>query len=123
MNELKDRFPEGVTHDIAYDTTQFISESIADVVNTLLLAVMLVGIVVFAFLQSWRAVLDRDGGDTGGDYRHVLDHGSGRLQLEQHFAVPGLVLAIGIVVDDAIVVVENVEPLARPWEGAAGCGP
>ena len=57
MEELKTRFPDGVDYDIAYDTTPFIRESVEDVVQTLLEAVVLVGLVVLVFLQNWRAVL------------------------------------------------------------------
>jgi len=57
MEELKANFPEGVDYQIAYDTTPFIRESIADVVQTLLEAVALVAVVVLVFLQNWRAAL------------------------------------------------------------------
>ena len=57
MEELKTRFPDGVDYDIAYDTTPFIRESIADVFKTLLEAVVLVGVVVLVFLQDWRAMI------------------------------------------------------------------
>ncbi|OAI54041.1 hypothetical protein AYO44_03930 [Planctomycetaceae bacterium SCGC AG-212-F19] len=57
MDELKADFPEGVDYQIAYDTTPFIRESVADVVRTLLEAVVLVGVVVLVFLQNWRAAL------------------------------------------------------------------
>ena len=57
MEELKKRFPDGVDYAIAYDTTPFIRESVADVVRTLFVAVCLVGVVVLVFLQNWRAVL------------------------------------------------------------------
>src|SRR5207245_4143039 len=57
MEELKKRFPDGIDYLIAYDTTPFISESVADVVHTLLIAVALVAVVVLIFLQNWRAVL------------------------------------------------------------------
>ena len=52
MKELKSRFPEGVDYIVAYDTTPFIRESVADVVKTLFVAIILVGIVVLAFLQN-----------------------------------------------------------------------
>src|SRR5262249_29286268 len=57
MEELKGDFPEGVAYQIAYDTTPFIRESVADVVQTLLEAVALVALVVLVFLQNWRAAL------------------------------------------------------------------
>lgn len=108
MIELKQRFPEDVDYGIYYDTTPFIRESIADVVKTLLEAVVLVAIVVLAFLQSWRATLIpliavpvAIVGTFG--VMSVLSFSLNNISLF------GLVLAIGIVVDDAIVVVENVE--------------
>ena len=57
MEELKTRFPDGVEYDIGYDTTPYIRESVWDVLMTLLEAVVLVGVVVLVFLQSWRSVL------------------------------------------------------------------
>src|SRR5262249_12502531 len=57
MDELRPRFPDGVTYDIAYDTTPFIRESVADVVQTLVEATVLVAVVVLVFLQNWRATL------------------------------------------------------------------
>ena len=108
MEELKSRFPEGVDYDIAYDTTPYIRESVNEVWKTLFDAVMLVGIVVLFFLQDWRAM--------------ILPMIDVPVSLIGTFAVMaalgfslnnltlfGLVLAIGIVVDDAIVVLENVE--------------
>jgi len=110
MEELKSRFPEGVDYDIAYDTTPYIRESVNEVWKTLFDAVMLVGIVVLFFLQDWRAM--------------ILPMIDVPVSLIGTFAVMaalgfslnnltlfGLVLAIGIVVDDAIVVLENVERL------------
>ena len=101
-------FPPGVSYHIPYDTTQFIEESMVEVVHTLLEAVVLVLVVVFVFLQSWRATLIpllavpvAIVGTFGG----MLALGFSINTLTMF----GLVLAIGIVVDDAIVVVENVE--------------
>lgn len=108
MEDLKQRFPEDLEYGIYYDTTPFIRESVADVVKTLLEAIVLVAIVVLAFLQSWRATLIpliavpvAIVGTFG--VMAMLGFSLNNISLF------GLVLAIGIVVDDAIVVVENVE--------------
>ena len=108
MEELKANFPEGVEYQIAYDTTPFIRESVLDVVRTLLEAVALVGLVVLVFLQSWRATL------IPMIAVPVAIVGTFAVMEAIGFSLNnvslfGLVLAIGIVVDDAIVVVENVE--------------
>jgi multidrug efflux pump len=108
MEELRQNFPEDVTYDIAYDTTPFISESVREVFRTLFVAVVLVAVVVLVFLQDWRAA--------------VIPLVAVPVAIVGTFAVMaaigfslnnltlfGLVLAIGIVVDDAIVVVEAVE--------------
>ncbi|MFZ1933282.1 MAG: multidrug efflux RND transporter permease subunit [Thermoguttaceae bacterium] len=108
MAELKNRFPEGLDYGIYYDTTPFIRESVADVVKTLLIAVALVAVVVLAFLQNWRAAL------IPLIAVPVAIVGTFAVMFAVGFSLNnislfGLVLAIGIVVDDAIVVVENVE--------------
>jgi multidrug efflux pump len=108
MEELKTRFPDGVDYAIGYDTTPFISESIDEVFKTLFDAVLLVALVVLVFLQDWKAM--------------ILPMIDVPVSLIGTFAVMaalgyslnnislfGLVLAIGIVVDDAIVVLENIE--------------
>jgi multidrug efflux pump len=108
MKRLEASFPEGVEYRIVYDTTVFIDESIHEVYKTLIEAIILVFIVVLVFLQNWRAT--------------VIPMIAVPVSLIGTFAVMamlgfslnnlslfGLVLAIGIVVDDAIVVVENVE--------------
>jgi multidrug efflux pump len=108
MNELAAAFPPGVTWTIPFDTTPFVTASIEEVVITLLEAMALVTLVVFLFLQSWRATLipilavpvSIIGTFLG---LSALGYSVNLLTL---FA---LVLAIGIVVDDAIVVIENVE--------------
>ena len=108
MEELKERFPDDIDYAIAYDTTPFIRESIGDVVHTLLLAVFLVGVVVFVFLQNWRAVLIPMLAvpvAIVGTFAVLAAVGFSL----NNISLFGLVLAIGIVVDDAIVVVENVE--------------
>nr|WP_298108019.1 efflux RND transporter permease subunit [uncultured Pseudomonas sp.] len=108
MAELKQSFPEGVDYEIVYDPTIFVRGSIEAVVHTLLEAIILVVLVVVLFLQTWRA--------------SIIPLAAVPVSLIGTFAVMhafgfslnalslfGLVLAIGIVVDDAIVVVENVE--------------
>ncbi|KAF1049235.1 efflux RND transporter permease subunit [Xylophilus sp.] len=108
MEELKKNMPEGVEYRIAYDPTQFVRASIDSVVHTLLEAVALVVLVVILFLQTWRASiipLLAVPVSVVGTFAvlHLLGFSINALTLF------GLVLAIGIVVDDAIVVVENVE--------------
>ncbi|MFK7887491.1 MAG: efflux RND transporter permease subunit [Gammaproteobacteria bacterium] len=108
MAELGQAFPEGLKWEVAYDPTVFVRQSIASVISTLLEAVLLVVIVVIVFLQTWRA--------------SIIPLLAVPVSIVGTFAVLwllgfsinvltlfGLVLAIGIVVDDAIVVVENVE--------------
>jgi multidrug efflux pump len=108
MKELKADFPDGVDYQIAYDTTPFIYESVLDVVRTLLEAVALVGVVVLVFLQNWRATLIPMVAvpvAIVGTFAAMVAIGFSL----NNVSLFGLVLAIGIVVDDAIVVVENVE--------------
>ncbi len=108
MTELSARFPDGMTYKVAYDTTRFVEVSIREVVKTLGEAMLLVFFVVFLFLQNWRATLIPLAavpvsliGTFAGLY--LLGYSINTLTLF------GMVLAIGIVVDDAIVVLENVE--------------
>ena len=108
MDELAKNMPEGVEYRIAYDPTQFVRASIESVVHTLLEAIVLVVLVVILFLQTWRASiipLLAVPVSVIGTFAvlHILGFSINALSLF------GLVLAIGIVVDDAIVVVENVE--------------
>jgi multidrug efflux pump len=108
MNEIAKTMPEGVEYRIAYDPTQFVRASIKSVVQTLLEAIALVVLVVILFLQTWRASiipLLAVPVSVIGTFAvlHLLGFSINALSLF------GLVLAIGIVVDDAIVVVENVE--------------
>jgi multidrug efflux pump len=108
MAELKANMPEGVDYEIVYDPTQFVRASIKSVVLTLLEAISLVVIVVILFLQTWRASiipLLAVPISVIGTFAvmHLFGFSINALSLF------GLVLAIGIVVDDAIVVVENVE--------------
>ncbi|MBX3629569.1 MAG: multidrug efflux RND transporter permease subunit [Nitrosomonas sp.] len=108
MVKLSAGFPTGMSYDVPYDTTQFIEVSIEEVLHTLIEAAILVILVVFVFLQSWRATLIPAVtvpisliGTMAGMY--ALGFSINTLTLF------GMVLAIGIVVDDAIIVVENVE--------------
>ncbi|HKW41926.1 MAG TPA: multidrug efflux RND transporter permease subunit [Gemmatimonadales bacterium] len=108
MTELAKSFPPGVRWSIAFDTTPYITASIHEVVKTLFEALLLVTLVVFVFLQSWRAtlipVLAVPVSVVGAFFgMQTLGFSINLLTLF------GLVLAIGIVVDDAIVVIENVE--------------
>ncbi len=108
MEELKERFPEGVDYTIVYDTTPFINESIVEVFKTLRDAVILVAVVVLLFLQNWRsAIIPLIAVPVAivGTFAVMLAIGFSLNTL----TLFGLVLAIGIVVDDAIVVVEAVE--------------
>jgi len=108
MEELKKDFPEGVDYDVVYDPTQFVRESIRAVIHTLLEAIALVVLVVIVFLQTWRASvipLLAVPVSIVGTFAVMLAFGFSINTL----SLFGLVLAIGIVVDDAIVVVENVE--------------
>ncbi|HKX41220.1 MAG TPA: efflux RND transporter permease subunit [Burkholderiaceae bacterium] len=108
MEEIKQNMPEGVSYEIVYDPTQFVRASIESVVHTLLEAIALVVLVVILFLQTWRAsiipllaVPVAVVGTFGVMYAFGFSINA--------LSLFGLVLAIGIVVDDAIVVVENVE--------------
>src|SRR5947207_1855804 len=108
MGELAKSFPQGVRWSIAFDTTPYVTASIKEVVKTLFEALLLVTLVVFLFLQSWRAtvipVVAVPVSVIGAFFgMQVLGFSVDLLTLF------GLVLAIGIVVDDAIVVIENVE--------------
>ena len=108
LKDMKGRFPPGLTYDVVYNPTDFISKSIDEVIRTIFEAIALVVLVVIIFLQTWRA--------------SIIPIVAIPVSLVGSFAVMaalgysintltlfGLVLAIGIVVDDAIVVVENVE--------------
>ena len=108
MAEIKKNMPEGVSYQIVYDPTQFVRSSIEAVIHTLLEAIALVVLVVILFLQTWRAsiipLLAVPVSIVGTfAVMHMFGFSINALSLF------GLVLAIGIVVDDAIVVVENVE--------------
>jgi hydrophobe/amphiphile efflux-1 (HAE1) family protein len=108
MAELKKSFPDGLDYNIVYDPTIFVRNSIEKVVHTLAEAILLVVLVVILFLQTWRASIIPLAAvpvSLVGTFAvmHLLGFSINALSLF------GLVLAIGIVVDDAIVVVENVE--------------
>src|SRR5216117_1404779 len=108
MEELKKNFPDGVDYSVVYDPTVFVRHSIEAVVHTLLEATLLVVIVVILFLQTWRASIIPLAAvpvSLIGTFAVMLAFGFSINNL----SLFGLVLAIGIVVDDAIVVVENVE--------------
>jgi multidrug efflux pump len=108
MEELSKDFPQGMEYDIVYDPTQFVRESIKSVIHTLFEAIVLVALVVIVFLQTWRASvipLVAVPVSVVGTFAVMLGFGFSINTL----SLFGLVLAIGIVVDDAIVVVENVE--------------
>ncbi|MEC4890992.1 MAG: multidrug efflux RND transporter permease subunit [Nitrospira sp.] len=108
MDELAKNFPAGVSYDIPYDTTRFIDVSIKEVVKTLAEAMVLVVLVVYLFLQSWRATII----PTVAVPVSLIGTFIGLYALGfsiNTITLFGMVLAIGIVVDDAIVVVENVE--------------
>ena len=108
MQELKKNFPDGVDFSVVYDPTVFVRHSIEAVVHTLLEAILLVVLVVIIFLQTWRASIIPLAAvpvSLIGTFAVMLACGFSINNL----SLFGLVLAIGIVVDDAIVVVENVE--------------
>jgi multidrug efflux pump len=108
MEELKKNFPEGLDYNVVYDPTVFVRHSIEAVIHTLLEAILLVVIVVIIFLQTWRAAIIPLAAvpvSLIGTFSIMLAFGFSINAL----SLFGLVLAIGIVVDDAIVVVENVE--------------
>ncbi|GAA4427880.1 multidrug efflux RND transporter permease subunit [Bremerella cremea] len=108
MEELKKRFPPGLEYEIGYDTTPFIEQSVEEVFKTLRDAIILVAIVVLLFLQDWKAVmlpLIDVGVSLIGTFAIMMVMGF----TLNNLTLFGLVLAIGIVVDDAIVVLENIE--------------
>ena len=108
MEEISRNFPEGISYEIPFDMTTYISESIHHVYQTLFEALLLVILVVFLSLQSWRATLIPIVAvpiSLIGTFGVMLVFGFSLNML----TLLGLILAIGIVVDDAIVVVENVD--------------
>jgi HAE1 family hydrophobic/amphiphilic exporter-1/multidrug efflux pump len=118
MERLKERFPPGFAHAVVYDTTRFVKVSIREVAKTLAEAMLLVFLVVFIFLQNWRATLIPFAAvpvSLIGTFAGLLLLGYSINTL----TLFGMVLAIGIVVDDAIVVLENVERIMREEKLAA----
>ena len=108
MAELQRYFPEGINYEIPYDSSKFVNISITQVVHTLVEAVVLVFLVMFLFLQNWRYTL------IPTIVVPIALLGTFAIMLAMGFSINvltlfGMVLAIGILVDDAIVVVENVE--------------
>ena len=112
MQEIKQRFPEGMQYQVPYDTTKFVRISIQEVIKTFIEAMILVVLVIYLFLQHFRATIipvlavpvSIIGTFAG---MHLLGFSINLLTLF------GLILAIGIVVDDAIIVIENVERILR----------
>ena len=108
MEELSARFPDGITYSIPYDTTLFVEIAIKNVVTNLIIAVLLVILIVFIFLGSWRPTI------IASVAIPVSLVGTFGVMMAAGFSINfltlfGLILAIGIVVDDVILVVENVE--------------
>jgi hydrophobe/amphiphile efflux-1 (HAE1) family protein len=115
--DIGKRFPEGLAYSVPYDTTRFVEVSIKEVVETLLIAMVLVFLVVYLFLQSWRATII----PFAAVPVSLIGTFAGLLLLGytiNTLTLFGMVLAIGIVVDDAIVVLENVERIMHE-EGLA----
>src|SRR5262247_626343 len=114
LDELSKSFPPGMEYRVVYNTTEFIQQSVNEVIRTLFEAVVLVVIVIILFLQSWRAAIIPIVAipvSLIGTFFIMTAFGFSLNNL----TLFGLVLAIGIVVDDAIVVVENVERYLRAW--------
>lgn len=112
MVKLSERFPDGLEYVIPYDTTKFIDRSIEEVVVTLFQAIILVILVVFLFLQNWRATIIPTLAipvSLIGTFAFMILMGYSINTI----TLFGLVLAIGIVVDDAIIVIENVERILK----------
>ncbi|HZO94914.1 MAG TPA: efflux RND transporter permease subunit [Candidatus Baltobacteraceae bacterium] len=122
LDRLQQKFPPGMTYHVAFDSTEFVRESIREVVITLLVAVLLVVLVIFLFLQDWRTTL------IPAITIPVSLLGTFFLMKVLGFSINtltlfGLTLATGLVVDDAIVVIENIarfiqEKGMQPLEGA-----
>ena len=112
MDELAANFPGGIEYKVAYDTTLFVTASIKEVIKTLLEAMVLVFLVVYLFLHDWRATLI----PCLAVPVSIVGAFAGMLLLGfsiNTLTLFGLVLAIGMVVDDAIVVIENVERIMQ----------
>jgi HAE1 family hydrophobic/amphiphilic exporter-1/multidrug efflux pump len=112
MQRLSSLFPQGLEHSVVYDTTRFVEVSIREVAKKLTVAMILVFLVVYLFLQNWRATLIPFAAvpvSLIGTFAGLLALGYSINTL----TLFGMILAIGIVVDDAIVVLENVERIMR----------
>lgn len=115
MDELQTRFPDGITYSVPYDTTLFVDVAIDNVVTNLIIAVALVILIVFIFLGSWRPTI------IASVAIPVSLVGTFGVMYASGFSINfltlfGLILAIGIVVDDVILVVENVERIMNEEE-------
>ena len=110
MEELKERFPEGIGYKIPYDTTKYVEVAIDNVITTLIVAILLVVLVIYIFLQNWRptviATIAIPVSLIGAFIAMYITGFS-----INFLTLFGLILAIGIVVDDVILVVENVETI------------
>lgn len=109
MQRLKGRFPDGVSYSVPYDTTKYVEVAIDNVVENLYMAILLVMLIIFIFLGSWRPTII-----AAVAIPVSLIGAFAAMQVAGGFSINfltlfGLILAIGIVVDDAILVVENVE--------------
>jgi hydrophobe/amphiphile efflux-1 (HAE1) family protein len=113
MQRLSSRFPEGVTYSVPYDTTKYVKVAIDNVVENLYMAIFLVMLIIFIFLGSWRPTII-----AAATIPVSLVGAFAAMELAGGFSINfltlfGLILAIGIVVDDAILVVENVEVIMK----------
>ncbi len=113
MEKLKSRFPEGITYSIPYDTTKYVEVGINNVVQNLFIAILLVILIIYVFLQSWRPTVI-----ASVAIPVSLIGAFVAMYIAPGFSINfltlfGLVLAIGIVVDDVILVVENVEVIMK----------
>ena len=109
MEKVKTRFPEGISYSIPYDTTKYVNVAINNVVSNLFIAILLVVVIIFIFLQSWRPTVI-----AAVAIPVSLIGAFAAMYMAPGFSINfltlfGLILAIGIVVDDVILVVENVE--------------
>ncbi len=109
MKRVESRFPEGISYSIPYDTTKYVKVAISNVVSNLFMAILLVVLIIYIFLQSWRPTVI-----AAVAIPVSLIGAFGAMYIAPGFSINfltlfGLILAIGIVVDDVILVVENVE--------------
>ncbi|MEI8656732.1 efflux RND transporter permease subunit [Vibrio sp. Hal054] len=108
MKQYERSFPDDLVYDIAYDSTEYVETSIDEVYETLIIAVLLVTLVVYVFLQNWRATIIPTLAIPVSIIATFAVMGVMGMTINT-ISLFGLILAIGIVVDDAIIVVENVE--------------